>query len=171
VRRWPTASPCGGPLGYKLARAEKLLAQFITYLEQVGAATVTTELALARATTTPSSTTPGAFSSRVARTRDTVTPTGTRPAQPRPSPPARHRPHHAAALQDRRLPCRTGKVPSRLALEDLNAETITSFLAHLEHDRTSSTRTRTPGCRAACSPKPAPIKHPGGERDPLVSAG
>jgi integrase len=37
-------------LGYKLARPEKLLAQFITYLEDAGAATVTTELALAWAT-------------------------------------------------------------------------------------------------------------------------
>lgn len=37
-------------LGYKLARAEKLLTQFITYLEQAGAATVTTEHALAWAT-------------------------------------------------------------------------------------------------------------------------
>jgi hypothetical protein len=34
-------------LGYKLDRAEKLLAQFITYLEQAGAATVTIEHALA----------------------------------------------------------------------------------------------------------------------------
>ena len=37
-------------LGYKLARPEKLLAQFITYLEDAGAATVTTELAVAWAT-------------------------------------------------------------------------------------------------------------------------
>ena len=37
-------------LGYKLARPEKLLAQFITYLEDAGAATVTTELALGWAT-------------------------------------------------------------------------------------------------------------------------
>ena len=34
-------------LGYKLARPEKLLAQFTAYLEQAGAATVTTEHALA----------------------------------------------------------------------------------------------------------------------------
>ena len=37
-------------LGYKLARAEKLLAQFITYLEDAGAATVATDLAVAWAT-------------------------------------------------------------------------------------------------------------------------
>jgi integrase/recombinase XerD len=37
-------------LGYKLARAEKLLGQLITYLEDAGAATVTTEHALAWAT-------------------------------------------------------------------------------------------------------------------------
>jgi integrase/recombinase XerD len=37
-------------LGYKLARPEKLLAQFITYLEDADAATVTTELALTWAT-------------------------------------------------------------------------------------------------------------------------
>lgn len=34
-------------LGYKMARPDKLLAQFISYLEQAGAATVTTEHALA----------------------------------------------------------------------------------------------------------------------------
>jgi integrase/recombinase XerD len=33
-------------LGYKLKRAGKLLAQFISYLEDVGADTITTELAL-----------------------------------------------------------------------------------------------------------------------------
>ena len=37
-------------LGYKLARPEKLLGQFITYLEEAGAATVTTKHALAWAT-------------------------------------------------------------------------------------------------------------------------
>jgi integrase/recombinase XerD len=37
-------------LGYRLARPEKLLAQFITYLEEAGAATVTTDHALAWAT-------------------------------------------------------------------------------------------------------------------------
>jgi integrase len=37
-------------LGYKLARPEKLLTQFITYLEDAAAATVTTELALTWAT-------------------------------------------------------------------------------------------------------------------------
>ena len=37
-------------LGYKLARPEKLLAQFITYLEEAGASTVTTDHALAWAT-------------------------------------------------------------------------------------------------------------------------
>ena len=34
-------------LGYKMARPEKLLGQFIGYLEQAGVATVTTEHALA----------------------------------------------------------------------------------------------------------------------------
>ena len=37
-------------LGYKLDRPEKLLAQFIGYLEDAGAATVTTDHALAWAT-------------------------------------------------------------------------------------------------------------------------
>ncbi len=37
-------------LGYKLDRPEKLLAQFIRYLEDAGAATVTTDHALAWAT-------------------------------------------------------------------------------------------------------------------------
>jgi integrase/recombinase XerD len=37
-------------LGYKLARTEKLLAQFVTYLEAIGASTITIEDALAWAT-------------------------------------------------------------------------------------------------------------------------
>jgi integrase/recombinase XerD len=37
-------------LGYKLARPEKLLGQFIGYLEAAGAATITVEHALAWAT-------------------------------------------------------------------------------------------------------------------------
>jgi integrase len=37
-------------LGYKLTRPEKLLTQFITYLEDAGAATITTDLAMAWAT-------------------------------------------------------------------------------------------------------------------------
>jgi integrase/recombinase XerD len=37
---------------------------------------------------------------------------------------------------------RSGKTPSRLQLEDLDADVITAFLAHLENDRTNSVRTR-----------------------------
>jgi integrase/recombinase XerD len=37
---------------------------------------------------------------------------------------------------------RTGKAPSRLQFEDLDAEVITAFLAHLEDDRANSVRTR-----------------------------
>lgn len=37
-------------LGFRLARQEKLLGQFISYLEAAGATTITTEHALARAT-------------------------------------------------------------------------------------------------------------------------
>jgi site-specific recombinase XerD len=36
----------------------------------------------------------------------------------------------------------TGKAPSRLEFEDLDADAITAFLAHLESDRGSSVRTR-----------------------------
>lgn len=36
----------------------------------------------------------------------------------------------------------TGTAPSRLQLEDLDAATITAFLAHLEHERGNSVRTR-----------------------------
>ena len=36
----------------------------------------------------------------------------------------------------------TGKPPTRLNIEDLDAEVITDFLAHLEHDRANSARTR-----------------------------
>jgi integrase/recombinase XerD len=37
---------------------------------------------------------------------------------------------------------RTGRPPSRLMLEDLDAPLIVAFLGHLEHDRNSSARTR-----------------------------
>ena len=37
---------------------------------------------------------------------------------------------------------RTGTAPSRLQFEDLDAEVITAFLAHLEDDRANSVRTR-----------------------------
>jgi integrase/recombinase XerD len=37
---------------------------------------------------------------------------------------------------------RTGKAPSRLGLEDLDAPVIGAFLAHLEHERQNSVRTR-----------------------------
>ena len=40
---------------------------------------------------------------------------------------------------------RTGKAPSRLQLEDLDAELITVFLAHLKDDRANSVRTRNAG--------------------------
>ena len=36
----------------------------------------------------------------------------------------------------------TGKQPSKLSLEDLDAERIAAFLAHLEHERGNSVRTR-----------------------------
>ena len=36
----------------------------------------------------------------------------------------------------------TGKPPSKLALEDLDATTISAFLMHLEKDRGNSVRTR-----------------------------
>lgn len=57
-------------------------------------------------------------------------------------------PHTIAAYRDSFrlllsfLQHRTGKAPSRLQLEDLDAEVITTFLAHLEHDRANSVRTR-----------------------------
>ena len=37
---------------------------------------------------------------------------------------------------------RTGKAPSKLQLDDLDAATISAFLTHLEHERGSSVRTR-----------------------------
>ena len=45
-------------LGYRLARAEKLLAQFLAYLEDCGETRLRTETALAWATL-PTGTTPG----------------------------------------------------------------------------------------------------------------
>lgn len=57
-------------------------------------------------------------------------------------------PHTVAAYRDgfrlllAFLQQRTGKTPSRLQLEDLDAEVITAFLIHLEQDRANSTRTR-----------------------------
>ena len=40
------------------------------------------------------------------------------------------------------LRTQTGKQPSKLVLEDLDATAITAFLAHLENERGSSVRTR-----------------------------
>ena len=57
-------------------------------------------------------------------------------------------PHTIAACRDtfRLLLCfvqaRTGKQPSKLEIEDLDAPLITAFLDHLEHDRAKSPRTR-----------------------------
>jgi site-specific recombinase XerD len=57
-------------------------------------------------------------------------------------------PHTIAAYRDtfRLLLCfaqaRTGKQPSKLQIEDLDAPLITAFLDHLEHDRANSPRTR-----------------------------
>lgn len=55
-------------LGYKLARAEKLLAQFLTYLEDRGADHLTTEMALAWATL-PAGTHPSWISTRLSVVR------------------------------------------------------------------------------------------------------
>jgi site-specific recombinase XerD len=57
-------------------------------------------------------------------------------------------PHTIAAYRDtfRLVLCfaqaRTGKQPSKLEIEDLDAPLITAFLDHLEHDRANSPRTR-----------------------------
>lgn len=57
-------------------------------------------------------------------------------------------PHTITAYRDtfRLLLCfaqaRTGKQPSKLQIEDLDAPLITAFLDHLEHDRANSPRTR-----------------------------
>lgn len=56
-------------------------------------------------------------------------------------------PHTVAAYRDcfrllAFLHEQTGKAPSKLALEDLDASMITAFLWHLENERGNSVRTR-----------------------------
>jgi len=56
---------------------------------------------------------------------------------------------------------RTGKPPARLNIEDLDAEVITDFLAHLEHDRANSARTRNARLAALrCFFRFAALRHP-----------
>jgi integrase/recombinase XerD len=50
---------------------------------------------------------------------------------------------------------RTGKPPSRLALDDLDAELVGAFLDHLEHERGNSARTRNARLAAIHSPRGA----------------
>jgi site-specific recombinase XerD len=76
-------------------------------------------------------------------------------------------PHTIAAYRDtfRLLLCfaqqRTGKPPSRLEIEDLDATLITAFLDHLEHDRGNTPRTRNARLAAIHSMfRFAALKHP-----------
>ncbi|MDQ6744977.1 MAG: site-specific integrase [Actinomycetota bacterium] len=83
-------------------------------------------------------------------------------------------PHTIAAYRDtfRLLLCfaqkRTGKQPSKLELEDLDAPLITAFLDHLEHDRANSPRTRNARLAAIHSMfRFAALRHP--EHAALIS--
>ena len=76
-------------------------------------------------------------------------------------------PHTIAAYRDtfRLLLCfaqqRTGKQPSKLEIEDLDAPLITAFLDHLEHDRHNSPRTRNARLAAIHSMfRFAALRHP-----------
>ena len=76
-------------------------------------------------------------------------------------------PHTIAAYRDtfRLLLCfaqkRTGKQPSALQIEDLDAPLITAFLDHLEHDRDNSPRTRNARLAAIHSMfRFAALRHP-----------
>ena len=65
---------------------------------------------------------------------------------------------------------RTGKQPSALEIEDLDAPLITAFLDHLEHDRHNSPRTRTRNARLAAIHsmfRYAALRHP--EHAALIS--
>ncbi len=75
--------------------------------------------------------------------------------------------HTIAAYRDtfRLLLCfaqkRTGKQPSKLEIEDLDATLITAFLDHLEHERGNSPRTRNARLAAIHSMfRYAALKHP-----------
>jgi len=62
----------------------------------------------------------------------------------------------------------TGKPPSKLAIEDLDASLITAFLDHLEHDRGNSPRTRNARLAAIHSMfRYAALRHP--EHAALIS--
>jgi integrase/recombinase XerD len=83
-------------------------------------------------------------------------------------------PHTIAAYRDtfRLLLCfaqaRTGKQPSKLQIEDLDAPLITAFLDHLEHDRANSPRTRNARLAAIHSMfRFAALRHP--EHAALIS--
>ncbi|MCA1679563.1 MAG: site-specific integrase [Actinobacteria bacterium] len=83
-------------------------------------------------------------------------------------------PHTIAAYRDtfRLLLCfaqkRTGKQPSALQIEDLDAPLITAFLDHLEHDRHNSPRTRNARLAAIHSMfRFAALRHP--EHAALIS--
>ncbi|MCA1698159.1 MAG: site-specific integrase [Actinobacteria bacterium] len=83
-------------------------------------------------------------------------------------------PHTIAAYRDtfRLLLCfaqkRTGKQPSALQIEDLDAPLITAFLDHLEHDRDNSPRTRNARLAAIHSMfRFAALRHP--EHAALIS--
>jgi integrase/recombinase XerD len=82
--------------------------------------------------------------------------------------------HTIAAYRDtfRLLLCfvqaRTGKQPSKLQIEDLDAPLITAFLDHLEHDRSNSPRTRNARLAAIHSMfRFAALRHP--EHAALIS--
>ena len=83
-------------------------------------------------------------------------------------------PHTIAAYRDtfRLLLCfaqkRTGKQPSKLQLEDLDAPLISAFLDHLEHERGNSPRTRNARLAAIHSMfRFAALRHP--EHAALIS--
>jgi site-specific recombinase XerD len=83
-------------------------------------------------------------------------------------------PHTIAAYRDtfRLLLCfvqaHTGKQPSKLEIEDLDAPLITAFLDHLEHDRANSPRTRNARLAAIHSMfRFAALRHP--EHAALIS--
>jgi site-specific recombinase XerD len=83
-------------------------------------------------------------------------------------------PHTIAAYRDtfRLVLCfaqaRTGKQPSKLEIEDLDAPLITAFLDHLEHDRANSPRTRNARLAAIHSMfRFAALRHP--EHAALIS--
>ena len=179
-------------LGHKLTGAEYLLRQFLDWLDEAGAATITTDLALAWALKPAASTVYHAQRLSAVRgfaswlhSSDPLTqvpPAGLLPARPARPLPYLYRPEEITAIMDaaRRLRLHpasrcayfartsTGAQPSHLTIEQVDAALVGAFLDHLEHDRGVSIATRNARLAAVHSLfRFAALRHP--EHAELIS--